>query len=86
MINSGENSLTVIIVLTSQSGLSSHRTVSKSCSEISENVQTMLRSELPAEGVIKINSRAVEPSQLKKYLKNEKQLTLTLAQTSKGKS
>ena len=86
MINSGENSLTVIIVLTSQSGLSSHRTVSKSCSEISENVSTMLRlDQIEAEGVMKINSRALDQSQLKRYDKNEKHLAARLALTSKGK-
>ena len=85
MINSGYDR-TVIIVLTSQSGLSSHRTVSKSGSEISENVSTMLRFEQPPTGgVKKINSRALDQSQLKRYDKNEKHLALSLAHTSKGK-
>ena len=76
----------VIIVSTSQSGLSSHRTVSKSGSEISENVSTMLRFDQTAEGVMKINSRALDQSQLKRYDKNEKHLAASLAHTSKGKN
>ena len=77
----------MIIVLTSQSGLSTHTTGNKSCSEISENVSTMLRFELPAaEGVMKINSGALDQSQLKRYDKNEKHLAVSLAHTSKGKN
>ena len=77
----------MIIVLTSQSGLSTHTTGNKSCSEISENVSTMLRlDQLEAEGVMKINSRALDQSQLKRYDKNEKHLVARLALTSKGKN
>ena len=77
----------MIIVLTSQSGLSTHTTGNKSCSEISENVSTMLRfDQTVAEGVMKINSRALDQSQLKRYDKNEKHLAARLALTSKGKN
>ena len=39
-----------------------------------------------AEGVMKINSRALDQTQLKRYDKNEKHLAVSLAQTSKGKT
>ena len=61
--------------------------MSKSCSEISENVSTMLRfDQTTAEGVVKINSRALDQSQLKRYDKNEKHLAASLAHSSKGKN
>ena len=47
----------------------------------------MLRlDQIEAEGVMKINSRALDQSQLKRYDKNEKHLAVSLAHTSKGKN
>ena len=47
----------------------------------------MLRcDQTTAEGVVKINSRALDQSQLKRYDKTEKHLAVSLAQTSKGKT
>ena len=39
-----------------------------------------------AEGVMKINSRALDQTQLKRYDKNEKHLAASLAHSSKGKN
>ena len=46
----------------------------------------MLGSQQPAEGVVRINGKALEQSQLRKYDKNEKYLVIGLAQTNKGKT
>ena len=47
----------------------------------------MLRcDQTTAEGVVKINSRVLDQSQLKRYDKTEKHLAVSLAQTSKGKT
>ena len=42
--------------------------------------------ESEAEGVVRINGKAMDQSQLKKYDKNEKHQVSSLAQTHKGKT
>ena len=46
----------------------------------------MLGSQQEAQGVVRINGKALEQSQLRKYDKNEKYLVIGLAQTHKGKT
>ena len=46
----------------------------------------MLRSEEPVQGVVRINGKALDQSQLKKYDKNEKSLVTCLSLTHKGKT